>query len=182
MPTKKSNHRSNSTNFYSKHVAEIWILSIGVMAIVLFLSASFYWFDATNIEGPNRSIRRVDRKAKSEELIASHESEIFIDHAAGLVNGVIRWSSDFAVSSMTFGAVVSPDNSMWRYTNDGWKDISLMAEQGPTTEPLLESVHPWIWTALMLFGVLLMLVMASSEKEVRKLMGHEPELADRPTK
>jgi tryptophan-rich sensory protein len=59
---------------------------------------------------------------------------------------------------------------MWRYTTDGWRDVSLMAEQNQPTQSPLETVHPVIWTALTLLGVLLLLVMASSEREVNKLL------------
>ena len=45
-----------------------------------------------------------------------------------------------------------------------------MAEQNQPTQSPLETVHPVIWTALTLLGVLLLLVMASSEREVNKLL------------
>lgn len=178
MPSTTKNQDSRPSNFYYKHLSEIWIVSIGAMAVIVFLSSAFYFYDANKVEGPAPAIGHVNSQPNSEDLIADFRSDSFSNQGPILIHQFFGWSSQFAIASTHFHAVVSPNNTMWRYTVDGWQDISLMAEQNEPAQSMLQSVHPLIWTTLTLLGVLLLLVMASSENEVNKLVKSRAVVAD----
>jgi hypothetical protein len=175
-PTKEpsmsttTQNRSRS-NFYNQQLAEIWIVTIGALAVIVFLSTAFYLYDTNKIETPAvQVVPQVQNQANPGDLVAVCKPMELLNRGTVLVRDTVGWSSNFAIAAINLGAVVSPENTMWRYTTDGWKDISLMAEQNQPTQSPLETVHPVIWTALTLLGVLLLLVMASSEREVNKLL------------
>ena len=75
------------------------------------------------------------------------------------------------LSRIPLNATLTLDNTMWRYTKDGWNDISMAADPPPVNKPLLEGVHPVIWTAMLLLSSLLLLIMAASDEEIRNLLG-----------
>lgn len=159
------------SNFYNQQLAEIWIVTIGALAVIVFLSTAFYLYDANKIETPAvQTVPQMENQAKPGDLFAVGHGIELLNRGTVLVHDVAGWSGKFAIASLNLSAVVSPDNTMWRYTADGWKDISPAAQRSQPTQSPLQTVHPMIWTALTLLGVLLLLVMASSEREVSKLL------------
>ncbi len=162
---------NTQSNFDNKYSAKIVCFSVSVVAVVVFLSVAFFWFDATNLPSSNSSSNedplpylKTDQLVASQDLIATAYSLLKNTH--------IEFSPSVFSSfvSANLNATISPDNSMWRYTPDGWKDISMVSNQAQSPKPLIERVHPAIWTAILLLSSLLLLIMASNDKEVRRLL------------
>jgi len=160
-------------NFYRKYCTSIVCFFLSVLSIAVFLSVMFIWFDATNLPTNNPSSGEVplpkvqhlktNQPTPSQDLIAGANSllhSVPIEILPAISAGFI---------SANFSATVSPDNTMWRYTPDGWKDISMMSNQAQNPQPLLESIHPAIWAAILLLSSWLLLIMASNDIEIRQL-------------
>lgn len=168
-PTDSTFLKQNNTD----HIC----LALGAIAIVVFLAVTFFWFDATSLPPNNSTIgethqpavkqRNVDQPAPSQDLIAVTNSPIlkapfeFTSHTQG---------------SLAYGnlnATFALDNRIWRYTTDGWQDISNITNRAQTPTPLLENVHPAIWTAMLFLSSLLLLIMACSDQDIERLFSRD---------
>lgn len=187
------------SSFIDRYTADILGVSLGALAIVIFLSIAFVWYDGSNLPSSNSStvetnhgviedrtgnhgviengatnhgvIKREDSKQherdqrRSEDLVAIAAPTLprmpfhFVSNTSASLAGI------------TINASLAPDNTMWRYTKEGWRDISLVTNPPPVNKPLLEGVHPIIWTAMLLMVSLLLLIAASSDEEIRQLLG-----------
>lgn len=58
---------------------------------------------------------------------------------------------------------------MWRYTNEGWQDVASLIEPQPESSPVLEKVHPLVWTGVIVLGVSMLMVFASNDEDVEGL-------------
>jgi len=164
---------SSKLNFCSKYYTEIVCFCLSALSIAVFLLAAFVWFDATNLPTSNSSSGKVplpevqypetNLPTPSQDLIASASSILY--------NTELNYFSTVSVGfvSANLNATISPDNTMWRYTPDGWKDISMMSNQAQNPQPLLESVHPTIWAAMLLLSSWLLLIMASNDTEIQRI-------------
>lgn len=61
---------------------------------------------------------------------------------------------------------------MWRYTKQGWQDISPMIQTPPTPKSHFASVHPMVWGAMLLFASLALLVWSTDEADIHQLFGN----------
>jgi hypothetical protein len=82
-----------------------------------------------------------------------------------LFSGTVASGSEPALES------VSSQNgtTMWRYTNEGWQDISAIMPREPAPENPLRRIHPMIWASSILLASISMTIWASSEWEVSRL-------------
>ena len=162
---------TNST-FLKKNDAEMFCLALGTLAIVVFLSVAFLWFDATNLptnnssinETPHPAVKHSDahQSAPSQDLIAgSHLSKAPFEF-----NSISHGSLNYRNLNATF----TLDKMVWRYTTDGWQDISKVNNRSQTPKPFLENVHPAIWTAMLILASLLLLLMFCSQRDVDQLL------------
>lgn len=58
---------------------------------------------------------------------------------------------------------------MWRYTSEGWQDVAALIEPQPESSPVLEKVHPLVWTGVIVLGVSMLMVFASNDEDVEEL-------------
>ena len=166
---------SSKPKFYDKHCTAIVCFWLSALSIAVFLSVAFVCFDATNLPASSSSSGggllpkvqqpSVNQPAPSQDLIAAVSSLLQSVHLESLR------AASAGFFCMNLNATVSPDNTMWRYTSDGWRDISMMSNQAQNPQPLLESVHPAIWAAMLLLSSWLLLIMASNDSEIRGLFG-----------
>ena len=185
---------SPKLKLFDKLTADIWCVSSGALSIVVFLSLAFVSFDATNLPPSHSTIGvgqhgvidrgvinqgviqndegdqgasdrdKDNRSEPSEDLIAAASTEL----PKTPFQLVHNTSASFSYQTV---ATLAPDNTMWRYTSEGWHDISMMTDPPPANAPPLQKVHPAVWTALLLLSSLLLLIMASSDEEIRNLFG-----------
>ena len=177
LPCLKFSMQTSTTNsnfLKKKSDIETFCLALGTLAIIVFLSAAFLRFDATNLPTNNSSAGEthqpaikhpnIDQSASPQDLIA-----------------VTRWPTTKAPyeftsnphGSLTYGnlnATFTLDKMVWRYTADGWQDISKVNNRSQTPKPLLENVHPVIWTTMLILSSLLLLLMFCSQRDVDKLL------------
>ena len=165
---------TTNSNFLKKNDIEMFCLALGTLAIIVFLSAAFLWFDATNLPTNNSSADKthqpaikhpdVDQPAPSQDLIAVTGSPItkapfeFTSNPHGRLN------------YGNLNAAFILDKMVWRYTADGWQDISKVNNRSQTPKPLLENVHPVIWTTMLILSSLLLLLMFCSQRDVDQLL------------
>ena len=186
---------SQKTSFFDSHSSDILAVSFGALAIVVFLSVAFAYFDATSLP-PSHSALGVNNqgvisKDQDHGEINSRKNDPDLnqqnqqnqpepteDLVASANPSLCKTPFQFCTTSASsshkaiyLNATFTPDNTMWRYTSDGWRDISMAADPPQSNKPLLEGVHPVIWTAMLLLSSLLLLIMASSDEEVKKLLG-----------
>lgn len=157
MPT------ATKPSFLDKHTGDMFCVSFGVLAIIVFLAVSFAWYDATSLPQHKRSIAEVQ----------VHSGEVNQSDQPKALGAIANPQSQKA----TYEFVHKPtaDNAMWRYTVDGWQDISMITNQSQKAKPFLEVINPLIWAALMVLASMLLLVMASSKKEVNRIFGEPKE-------
>jgi len=157
----------------------MFCLALGSLAIVAFLSVAFLWFDASNLPTNNPStgethhpalFKRPDKQpdvepsAPSQDLIATTRTSF--------AKAPIKFTSA-SLGSLDYGnlnATFTLDKTIWRYTTDGWQDISKANNRSQTPKPLLENVHPAIWTTMLILASLLLLLMFCSERDVNRLL------------
>lgn len=60
---------------------------------------------------------------------------------------------------------------MWRYTNEGWQDVSALIVPEDQSSEGIENVHPLVWSALVALGVSMLVIWASNESDIAKLAG-----------
>ena len=59
---------------------------------------------------------------------------------------------------------------MWRYTNEGWRNIApLIVQPEPSPSPI-RKIHPFVWAATILLASLSLTVWASSEWDMSRLL------------
>ena len=152
------------------------LVSFGVFAIVVLLSIAFVWNKAKSTP-PSQSFNGViNQENKYCESVPSNADEYLEPNASSPSTStpfrlVKNSSANSAYRTTHLNAILLPDNTMWRYTSDGWRDISMMADPPRANKIFLERVHPAIWTAMLLLASLLLLIMASSDEEIKKLLG-----------
>ncbi len=164
---------TNST-FLKKNDTEMFCLALGTLAIIVFLSAAFLWFDATNLPTNNSSPSEthqpaikhpdVDQPAPAQDLIAITGSPI--------TKAPFEFTSN-PHGNLSYGnlnAAFTLDKIVWRYTADGWQDISKVNNRSQPPKPFLENVHPVIWTAMLILASLLLLLMFCSQRDVDQLL------------
>ena len=165
---------TTNPNFLKKNDIETFYLALGTLTIIVFLSVAFLRFDATNLPTNNSSAGEthqpaikhpnIDLSASSQDLIA--------------VTGwpITKTPYEFTSSphgSLNYGslnATFTLDKTVWRYTADGWQDISKVNNRSQTPKPLLENVHPVIWTTMLILSSLLLLLMFCSQRDVDQLL------------
>jgi len=87
---------------------------------------------------------------------------------------------DESVSTLVLSSEI---DTTWRHTREGWQDTSHWSSEDTfVPQPFAELIHPLVWTGLVLLAVIVLMVWASSEKEVARLMGDKdrsrlPEIA-----
>lgn len=62
---------------------------------------------------------------------------------------------------------------MWRYTNEGWKNILPMMPQEDHHQSMIEPIHPLVWSGVIVFGTLGLMVWASDEEAIERLLVKE---------
>ena len=159
------------------------LVSFGAFVIVVLLSIAFIWYDTANPpqsnkagvnhgevdhsedgQVQNRQLKGVLPETPNDSVAAAGPTPLlkprrFVSSAATGLTWIIQ-----------LNATLSPDNTMWRYTQDGWHDISMMANPPPVNKSGLQGIHPAIWTAMLLLSSLLLLIMASNDADIKKLL------------
>ena len=166
-------------SFLDKDSAGTSGVSLGAFVIVVLLSVAFLWYETTNLPSNHSSVGGNDHGVIDHSVI-DHGQNNRTEPTEGDVAAtgspllttpfrLVRYTS--ANSSFgAFNATLAPDNTMWRYTSDGWRDISMAVDPPPANKPFIEGVHPAIWTAMLLLASLLLLVRASSDEELKTLL------------
>ena len=160
-------------NSFTKNNTEIVCLSLGALSIIVFLSVAFLWFDATNLPTSNSPIGEIHQPAVKHS--DAHQPAPSQDVA---VAGSPPKKAPFELISTphrslaykNLNATFTVDKMIWRYTADGWQDISKVNNRSQTPKPLLENVHPAIWTAMLILASLLLLLMFCSQRDVDQLL------------
>ena len=165
---------TNNSTFFKKNDTEMLCLALCTLAIIAFLSIAFLWFDATNLPASNFSIDEThqpaiktpdfDQPAPSQNLVAVASSP--------LAKAPFEFASNphGSLNYRNLNATFTLDKMVWRYTTDGWQDISKVNNRSQTPKPLLENVHPAIWTAMLILASLLLLLMFCSQRDVDQLL------------
>ena len=169
---------TTNSNFLKKNDTEMFCLAMGTLAVIVFLSVAFLCLDASNLptNGPPAGNTHqpavkypdVDPPAPSQDLIAVT--------SAPLVKAPFEFTSN-AHGRLVYGnltATFTLDKTIWRYTTDGWQDISKANNRSQTPKPMLESVHPVIWTTMLILASLLLLLMFCSQRDVDQLLAPAP--------
>ena len=167
MPAKVAvaSHQS----FVQKHLNEILLVSFAWWAVITFLAISFYLTHTV----PAQSIR-------GGQTPATQSAPAQIDQTPATQSDPVRTVQTsttksvpihFAAATLdpSVAIAITGDNTMWRLTAEGWQDISRMVEQEQPTSQTFQNIHPAIWTALMLLAASILVIMVSSDKEVKRL-------------
>ena len=169
-------------SFLDKDSANNPGISLAAFAIVVLLFIAFVWYDAASLL-PSHPFTGKDNQGVINQTEEDHGTVNFDENDQAKLNQDLVIAVHSALPKIPFQficdasarsafhltAALRPDNTMWRYTNDGWRDISMMADPPPANKPIIEGVHPLIWTLMLLLASLLLLIMASSDDEIRKL-------------
>jgi len=156
---------TTDSNFLKKNATELFCLAVGTMVIIVFLSIAFLWFDASNLttnHPPTDKTHQpafIEQPAQSKDLIAVTNETL------------TKAPFEFASNALgSLNAVFTLDKMVWRYTTDGWQDISKANNRSQTPKPLLENVHPMIWTTMLILASLLWLLMFCNQRDVDQLL------------
>ncbi len=170
------------SNFIKKNNTDMMRLAFGAFAIVVFLSAAFLRFDATSLPPSNSTIGEPHPPAvmqpmkKSPAPSQGEIAETSSPTKKAPFQFVSTAQENFVYSDLN--ATAALDKETWRYTTDGWRDISMMNNQPQFPKPILENVHPAIWTAMLFLSSLLLLVMACSDQDIKRLLSRNKENSD----
>lgn len=92
-----------------------------------------------------------------------------INFTAFQLEDILSGTAAFGSETVPQVVVDQPGTTMWRYTNEGWQDISALMPREPAPENPLRRIHPLVWASSILLGTVSMAVWASSEWEVSRL-------------
>ena len=92
-----------------------------------------------------------------------------INFSAFQFEDILSGTAAFGSETAPQVAVDQPGTTMWRYTNEGWQDISALMPREPAPENPLRRIHPLVWASSILLGTISMTVWASSEWDVSRL-------------
>ena len=165
---------TNNSTFFKKNDTEMLCLALCTLAIIAFLSIAFLWFDATNLPASNFSIDETHQPAiKTPDFDQPAPSQNMVAVASSpLAKAPFEFASNphGSLNYRNLNATFTLDKMVWRYTTDGWQDISKVNNRSQTPKPLLENVHPAIWTAMLILASLLLLLMFCSQRDVDQLL------------
>ncbi len=92
-----------------------------------------------------------------------------INFTAFQFDDILSATAAFGSETVPQVAVDQPGTTMWRYTNEGWQDISALMPREPAPENPIRRIHPLVWASSILLGTVSMAVWASSEWDVSRL-------------
>jgi hypothetical protein len=164
---------ANHQNLVQKHLNEILLVSFAWWAVITFLAISFYLTQTVPAQSIGGGNTPANQPAPAQTQQPSAEQPTPVQAVQISTKQSVPTHLAAARLAPNGSIAITGDNTMWRLTADGWQDISRMVEQEQPTNQIFQDIHPAIWTALMLLAASILVIMVSSDKDVKRLFGRE---------
>lgn len=76
---------------------------------------------------------------------------------------MVQLGANPVAENPAYGQEIKTLDTPWRYTSAGWQDSTTWAERDHFPKPLVATVHPFVWTAMIMLAAIGLLVGSSKE-------------------